>query len=123
MLLPAGIFQAQQKNPFSHAERVYPIYFRYPYQELDNVHIKLPTGYSLENMPRSQDQSHPAGKIVTKRESKAGEIFFARGLEMPVFYLGQEHYETLRDFFNLVQTVDEEQAVLRRGESNVRSSN
>jgi hypothetical protein len=123
MLLPTGIFQAQQKNPFSHAERVHPIYFRYPYQELDNVRIKLPAGYSLETMPRPQDQNHPAGRIVTKRESQAGELFFARGLEMPVFYVAQENYATLRDFFNLVQGADEEQAVLRRGESNVRSAN
>lgn len=123
MLLPTGIFQAQQKNPFAHAERVHPIYFRYPYQEVDNVHVKLPAGYSIESMPRPQEQNHAAGRILTKRESQAGELFFSRGLEMPVFYVAQENYGTLKDFFNVIQTVDEEQAVLRRGESNVRSSN
>ncbi|MCI0353095.1 MAG: DUF3857 and transglutaminase domain-containing protein [Acidobacteriales bacterium] len=123
MLLPTGIFQAQQKNPFSHAERIHPVYFRYPYQEVDNLRIKLPAGYSLENMPRAQEQNHPAGRIVTRRQSEAGELFFARGLELPVFYVAQENYNTLRDFFNKVQAVDEEQAVLRRGDPNVRSAN
>jgi hypothetical protein len=50
-------------------------------------------------------------------------LSFGRGLAVPVFYVEQQNYPTLRDFFSKVQTVDEEQAVLRRGESNVRSAN
>jgi len=123
MLLPTGIFQAQQKNPFAHSERVHPVYFHYPYQELDNIRIKLPEGYSLETMPSPRDENLSFGRIITTRGSQAGELFFGRGFQMEGLYFKQENYSVVRDFFNKVQAADEEQAVLRRGESHVRSAN
>jgi len=60
---------------------------------------------------------------MTTRGSQAGELFFGRGFQMEGLYFKQDNYSVVRDFFNKVQAVDEEQAVLRRGESNVRSAN
>lgn len=117
MLLPTGIFQAQQRNPFAPTERMHPVYFEYPYQELDNIRIKLPTGYQLESMPPEQKQNFPYGAILTSRGAQSGEIFLGRGFQMESLFLPVEHYAGLREFYNKVQIVDEEQVVLRRANS------
>jgi hypothetical protein len=117
MVLTTGIFQAQQRNPFAPTERKHPVYFEYPYQELDNIRIKLPAEYQLESMPPEQKQNSPYGAILTSRGTKSGELFLGRGFQLESLFLPVEHYPGLRDFYSKVQIVDEEQVVLRRADS------
>jgi hypothetical protein len=42
LLLSSGIFQTQRKQLFQNARRVHPAYFRYPWQEIDEVVLGLP---------------------------------------------------------------------------------
>ena len=44
-----AFFQNHSASPFSASERKYPIYFHYPWSELDTVEIELPPGFALEN--------------------------------------------------------------------------
>src|SRR5260370_941038 len=44
VLIPAGVFTAGEKHTFEHANRVYPIYFEYPYEKWDDITIELPAG-------------------------------------------------------------------------------
>jgi hypothetical protein len=123
LLLPTALFQAQQKNPFAHPDRKYPIYFPYCYQELDNIRIKLPDSVALESLPQAFDQTFPYGRIVTVRQAQGNELLLGRGFQMEGILFPIEHYSGVRDFFGKVQSVDEEQAVLRRKDTaNVTSS-
>lgn len=122
MVFPTGIFQAQQRNPFAPTERMHPVYFEYPYQELDNIRIKLPAGYQLERMPPEQKQSFPYGAIHTSRGAQSGEIFLGRGFQMESLFLPVEHYAGLREFYSKVQIADEEQVVIRRADSTAASN-
>ncbi|HEY0746284.1 MAG TPA: DUF3857 domain-containing protein [Steroidobacteraceae bacterium] len=40
-LLPVGFFGAQDKHVFQHATRIHPIYFKFPYQQTDDVIVEL----------------------------------------------------------------------------------
>lgn len=44
-----GFFEQGEPQKFSTASRKYPIYFHYPWSELDDVTIELPEGFELEN--------------------------------------------------------------------------
>lgn len=123
LLLPTGLFQAQQKNPFAHPDRSHPIYFPYCYQELDNIRIKLPDSVAVESLPQALDQTFPYGRILTIRKTEGNELILGRGFQMEGILFPTEHYPGVKDFFGKVQSVDEEQAVLRRKDiANVTSS-
>ena len=55
-LLPIGIFTASEKNVFTHAERVHPIYFEFPFSREDDITIALPLGLEVGSLPPAQTE-------------------------------------------------------------------
>ena len=51
---PVGLFSAQEKHLFDHADRVHPIYFEYPFERSDDVSIDLPVGWQISTIPQPQ---------------------------------------------------------------------
>ena len=49
-----AVFQFNSKPEFSSSTRIYPIYFHYPWSEADEIEIKLPDGYEVENIKLPQ---------------------------------------------------------------------
>jgi hypothetical protein len=124
MVLPAFFFPTLQKGMFTGQIRKYPIAFPYPFAEDDEISIKLPEGYVVEEPPyrRKAGLSYAGYEIstalqdrllVTKRKMRLG------GLQFP-----PDKYEELKNFFSVVQRGDGGQAVLRReGEEKTQSRN
>ena len=50
MFFQPGVFKYNADPVFSSSTRIHPIYFRYPWAELDEIEIKLPEGYTIENL-------------------------------------------------------------------------
>ena len=117
LLLPAAVFQSGRKNSFQHAERKYPIYFSYPWQELDDLTVELPADCRIENLPETRSTELTFGNYEIKRESQAGKLRIRRQFELQGILYPKEYYGAIREFFNLVRTGDEEQVVLQSGEA------
>jgi hypothetical protein len=116
-LLPVGIFTANEKHIFEHANRVYAIYFEYPYEKIDDVSVDLPAGWHVSNTPPAQAQP---GKVVSyelKVENNNNTIHVTRKLDMDILMLDQKYYAALRSFFQAVKTGDEQQVLLQPGVS------
>jgi len=114
-LLPVGIFSAQEKRIFEHANRVHPLYFEFPFEKVDDVTIDLPLGWQVQTLPPPQKQD---GHIVVydlKAEKDAGSIHLSRKLTVDFLLLDAKYYMALRNFFQVVRTGDEEQIVLQPG--------
>lgn len=113
LLVPLGIFQTKEKHPFEHAKRVHPIYFRYPWQEKDEVILELPAGYQVEAMPETQKT--PAGDALYEIscENQRSGLQVRRRLVMNVVLLPQKQYSALRYFFSKVKAADEQHVVLQ----------
>ena len=47
MMMPISVFAGGDKHPFTHARRVNPVYFRSPYEEIDQINIKVPEGMQV----------------------------------------------------------------------------
>jgi len=60
VLLPTGLFAAQEKHLFEHANRVWPVYFRYPYSTADDLTFELPEGWKIASMPKEIDRDAKA---------------------------------------------------------------
>ena len=114
-LLPVGIFSASEKHIFEHANRVYPLYFEFPFEKLDDVTIDLPLGWQIQTVPPPQQQD---GHVVTYNlsvQKDGSSLHLTRKLTVNLLMLDSKYYSALRNFFQVVRTGDEEQIVLQPG--------
>jgi Domain of Unknown Function with PDB structure (DUF3857)/Transglutaminase-like superfamily len=116
-MLPVGLFSADEKSVFGHAERVHPIYFEYPTEKDDDITITLPTGWQVSSTPQDSVQD---GHVITyslKAENNKSSVRITRKLNMDILLLEQKYYPALRNFFQLVRTTDEEQILVQPGDT------
>lgn len=115
LLLPPYLFQTKQKEAFKNAERKYPVYFPYTFDQLDVIAIKLPDGYAIEGSPQNQEVklAYAAYQNVSKFEP--GRLVMQRVLFFNALYVETKLYAEVKDFFSKVQAGDEQQTVLRTG--------
>ncbi|MEP6786837.1 MAG: DUF3857 domain-containing protein [Acidobacteriota bacterium] len=59
LFLQPSFFEYGKSPLFSSATRQYDMFFRYPWSELDNIEIKLPAGYDLDNAEAPSPVSDP----------------------------------------------------------------
>lgn len=114
LLLPAGVFQANEKNPFQAEKRVHPIYFDYPYQEIDDVVVHLPKDYPVESLPRSFTVGQGPLTYEIGLEVRSDGLHMRRRLMVDAFTFGVGAYPEVRQFFREVKAGDEEQVVLKK---------
>jgi len=114
-LVPVGLFSAPEKHAFEHATRVHPIYFSYPTAKFDDVTIDLPLGWQVSSLPNVQDLDAKAAVYRLKVENNKGTLHLTRRLNMDLLMVDQKLYPTLRNFFQVVRTGDEQQIVLQPG--------
>lgn len=112
-LFTVGLFGGPEKHLFDHAERVHPIYFSFPFQRADDVSVDLPLGWQISNLPTPQnDVGHVIGYSLHAENDK-GTLRVKRALNMDVVLLEQKYYASLRNFYHMVRTSDEEQVILQ----------
>ncbi|MBI2682869.1 MAG: DUF3857 domain-containing protein [Acidobacteriales bacterium] len=114
-LVPLSIFGAATTNPFRYEKRVHPVYFNYPFQELDTVVLEIPLGYKVENLPQETKEQPEFGMYQSVWKMNGTKIVYQRLLAMMGVFFRQEHYPKLRGFFDKVNSTDQETAVLRSG--------
>lgn len=114
-LMPVGIFTATEKSVFDHTERVYPIYFEFPYEDLDDVSVTLPPGWSVNSVPPPEDQENNAVGYVVKVENEKQTLHLTRKLRINLLLVDTKYYPSLREFFQTVRKGDEQQILLQPG--------
>ncbi|MGA7893800.1 MAG: DUF3857 domain-containing protein [Candidatus Sulfotelmatobacter sp.] len=117
-LLPVGIFSATEKHIFEHTNRVFPVYFQYPFEKVDDVIIDLPLGWQVQSLPQPQNQDGHIIVYSLKAEKDASSVHLTRKLTVDLLLLETKYYSALRNFFQVVRTGDEEQIVLQPGAAN-----
>ncbi|GAC1619829.1 MAG: hypothetical protein PVS2B2_06660 [Candidatus Acidiferrum sp.] len=114
-LLPATLFGATEKHLFEHANRVWPVYFYYPYKKVDDLTIQLPLDWQVGSLPKPADQDAKAAQYKLKVENKNGTLHIQRELRSDLTMVPKETYPALRKFFEMVRTEDDQQIVLQPG--------
>ena len=117
LILPLAIFQANEKHPFPHAKRIHPIYFPYPWQEVDEITVQLSEGYKVESLPEKWTSMPRFGGYEISYENQGRTLRLQRRFAMGgiLFRVGQ--YPSLRLCFDAVRRGDEQQVVLQAVES------
>jgi len=114
-LVQVGIFGGTEKNVFEHSERVYPIYFEFLSQKIDDVTIELPSGWQITSLPQPQNRDLRAFVYTMSAENGKNALHLTRKLDINVLSLETKYYGSLRNFFQMVRTGDEQQVVLQPG--------
>ncbi len=115
VLLPASMFSANEKHMFEHSDRVYPVYFAYPFKKLDDITIDLPLGWKVTTMPKPIDHDAKAAEFKLNVEDQKGVLHIRRELRMDVTIAPKDVYPALRGFYQVVRTEDEQQIMLQPG--------
>jgi Domain of Unknown Function with PDB structure (DUF3857) len=111
-LLPAGLFSAPEKHMFEHAERVYPVYFRYSFKKIDDVQIELPTGWKVADLPKPFDRDAKAAEFKWSVQSDGNVLKLYREIRSDIVIIPKDLYPVLRGFYQTVRTEDDQQIVL-----------
>jgi len=98
---------------FPHAERVNHVYLNYPFREMDDVGITVPASMSVETLPRSEEIKLNYALCSTQRTQKGQQILSQRDFVLADMVIPVAEYKQLKDFYDKIKSVDEEQAILR----------
>jgi hypothetical protein len=112
-LCPVGFFSGPEKHMFEHSTRVHPLYFRYLFEKTDDVRIELPLGWQVSSLPPEQNKDAKALAFSLKVANEKGSLHLERHLTSRLTFLEQKYYSTLRNFYQIVRTGDEQQIVLQ----------
>lgn len=115
LLMPIGLFGADEKHVFEVQDRVHPIYFHYPEVVEDNISIALPAGWQVASMPKPHGENIAITEFNSNVEYKNDAVQVERRLSIDGIYLPLKYYPALREFYQNVRSNDEEQIVLVPG--------
>ncbi|HEX7961359.1 MAG TPA: DUF3857 domain-containing protein [Terriglobales bacterium] len=113
LLLPTGVFELKRRQVLMHSQRKQPIYFSYPYRELDKALIELPPGMQVDTLPEAKDINNGFSIYRVKRTASGSQIVLDRDFAVLGLGLPLEYYPQLKSFFETVKSADDEQVVLK----------
>jgi transglutaminase-like putative cysteine protease len=117
MVMPLEIFQMSQMAEFASERRVNAVYFHYPYEETDDIKLRLPPGYRAESLPPDRKMNLGAVSYDISATAQEGVVEVKRSLAVNSVLFTKEEYSTLRKFFGAVKTSDNTQMVLQNAAS------
>jgi hypothetical protein len=117
MLSPLTPFQATQAKSFSSATRHNPIYFHFPYEEIDEIVLRAPAGYKLETPPATKHMQPGVLSYDISVTPQGDAAMVKRHLAVQAIQIAVESYSPLREFFISVKSNDEAQVVYQRAEN------
>ncbi|MBI3670774.1 MAG: DUF3857 and transglutaminase domain-containing protein [Acidobacteria bacterium] len=113
LLFPVALFAGSKQRRFEHANRIYPVYFDFPFQTSDEVTLKLPTGFQVGSLPDARNRQTPFGQYEMSCQAQAGMLRLVRRLSSEGLLIPLQYYAGLRGFYETVRSGDDEQVVLQ----------
>jgi len=110
--LPVGFFIEHEKHTFEHTNRVFPIYFEYPYEKVDDVTVELPDGWKIDSVPPQKTQDAKVLTYDLKVDNGGGTVRIVRRFNVDLVLLDAKYYPALRKFYEVIRSSDEQQILL-----------
>lgn len=116
-LMPLEIFQTTEVGSFQSQKRVNEVDFPYPYERVDDLMIHAPSGFQTQALPDAQKVSPgPISYEIAATQQPDG-IEVKRHLVISGIRYPKESYFGLRNFFSIVRTDDNAQAMFQASRS------
>jgi hypothetical protein len=114
-LLPVSVFGGDEKHLFEHSERVHPVYYHYPFEKVDDIKIELPLGWKATSVPKPFDEDLKAAEYKLTVEDGGTTLHIKREIRSDLMSIPSDMYPSLRGFYQIVRTEDDQQVVLKPG--------
>lgn len=116
LYLSPTLFSAFTTNPFTRAERDFPIDFPYPFEEKSVYHYTIPEGYEVESLPENVNTVMPGEEAIFQymAQERSGKISILIVLRVKNTLYPPDQYAALRSIFETAADKLQEQIVLRR---------
>ncbi len=105
-----------KENPFTSPERKYPVDFGIGVMKLYNFQIKIPQGYSVDELPENKSFALPDnGGTFVYQVTRAGEnimLSLRFSIDKPIFLPSE--YSLLRTFYDMVINKESQQIILKK---------
>jgi hypothetical protein len=113
MIFPMGLFSAGEKRVFDNAKRVHAIYRHYPSEQVDEIKVELPEGWTVKSVPEPAKAIYPIISYESNAGGEGGKLHISRKLGVNFILLPLDAYAPLRQFYEQVKDADEEQVLLQ----------
>ncbi|WP_062056167.1 DUF3857 domain-containing protein [Aquimarina longa] len=116
LFLTPLVFLRDNENIFKSEERHYPIDFAYGYSNNYRVNIKIPKGYKVVELPKSEAFNLPEGigsfSFRIKETNEMIQIVAKETINTP--FLSAEYYPILKEFYSKLVEKENEQVILKK---------
>jgi hypothetical protein len=111
------IKNGQKENYFKSAQRKYPVEMPYKTDETYTLHMVIPAGYVIDELPKSENiffKNEADGFFDFSVSSTATDITLVSHVKLNHAYFNPKDYEALRAFFDEVVKKHSEQFVFKK---------
>ncbi len=113
-MIPAHLFQVNEKPRFSASNRMNAIYFDYLVREIDEVHMTMPAELELESVPPNDDvRTEYAIYRTTQKLEPGNSLVAVRDLAIGGLAYPAQQYKDVKSFFDRVKAGDEQPVVAK----------
>jgi transglutaminase-like putative cysteine protease len=96
------------------SNRKYPVYFYYPYLDIDTVFISFPQAYMMESKPKNQSIEKSFARYSSEFDLKDGKLFYFRRFELLQNHIPISSYAEFYNFIKQVIEFDKSKFVLKK---------
>jgi hypothetical protein len=111
MVFKPAIIGRLERLRFSEGKRFNP-YMIDSTSYSENVKIKLPVGFAVDEIPDPVKLETPFGRYDAAYEVSSDQVVFTRSLKLNRYTVAAENYGSIRDFFGRVQAAEQAPVVL-----------
>lgn len=112
LLLTAAVLHAGQGTYFQQASRIYPVYYRFPFQLRDEVVMHFPPEFRADSLPNSVKMPAGTANYEFEIHPEGNGLRLTRDLSISAFLFGVADYPALQDFYAKAHQDDERQIML-----------
>ena len=116
LFIKPNIFNQSNRRFSKDSVRLYDIYFSSSYKDVDSISILLPTGYTLEAMPKNVSLNSKFGTYSIRYEVKENMVQMLRIDERSAATFPASDYNELVSFYDAIFKADHSQLVFVKKE-------
>jgi hypothetical protein len=111
VVLPPSVFETTARNPFAPTTRQHPVYFAYPFAEVDEVKLTVPESLVVATLPPPANLNAGAAVFTNEVKRDGNVITFKRSKKVNTMIVDVPYYAALRKFYSAMLTADQQPLV------------
>lgn len=100
-------------SPFTDTKRTLPVFYQYPWTEVDSLAFRLPSTYRVDELPQPVSLETRFGRFQTSYTVQGETLIYTRVLSLTQREVPPADYPTLKAFYETVIRSDKAQVVLK----------